>query len=203
MPDSPVVSLGPTLADLTRWFSATRTPYVVIGGAAVSLLARPRTTKDVDAVAIVDSEELLQFVESGAAFNFRPRIPNVVEFATQSRVLLLAHQPDGTGLDISIAGMAFEIEAIENAVTVRPAGIELRLPRVEDLIVMKAIASRPADLADIQNLLEIRPNIDRRRVRRLVAEFAELMDRVDIIAPIDRLLAPKTRKSRGARKPRD
>ena len=55
MAESPGTSpaLVAALRDLLLWFEAARVRGIVIGGVAVSLLARPRATLDVDALAEV------------------------------------------------------------------------------------------------------------------------------------------------------
>jgi hypothetical protein len=42
---------------LLAWSKTSHVPLLIIGGVAVSLLSKPRTTKDVDAVAWLPSHE--------------------------------------------------------------------------------------------------------------------------------------------------
>jgi hypothetical protein len=77
----------------------------------------------------------------------------------------------------------------------------------EDLIVMKTIAHRPRDLADIEGLRDAHPRLDRGRIVRLVREFATNLDAPDILADLERILGsrrPATRpapsKPRGRRR---
>jgi predicted nucleotidyltransferase len=200
VPDDPIRTLSPTLRDLSRWFQDTHTPYLVIGGVAVSLVAGARTTKDVDAVVMIDEDASREFVASGAPYGFVSRIANPLSFAQASRMLLMRHEPDQIKVDISLAGLAFEIQAIEHGDTKNPKGINLRVPRVEDLIIMKAVASRPKDLADIDELLNVYPDIDREQIRLAITEFADLVERPDLIERLEPLLAQK-RKRTSRRKP--
>lgn len=41
---------------------------------------------------------------------------------------------------------------------------------------MKAVAHRPKDLLDIQNLIDVNPSIDTPRVRKWVKEFAAALE---------------------------
>lgn len=62
-------SLAPLLAalrDLVAWLQAERVPGVVIGGVAASLLGRPRVTRDVDAVVLLDDARWEGFLAAGA-----------------------------------------------------------------------------------------------------------------------------------------
>jgi hypothetical protein len=47
--------------------------------------------------------------------------------------------------------------AIDNSKIHDVCGLQVRLPRVEDLLVMKAVARRPKDLQDIEGLLAAHP----------------------------------------------
>lgn len=68
------------------------------------------------------------------------------------------------------------------------AGIALRIPEVEDLIIMKAVASRPKDMADIHNLLQLHPHADRARIRETVQAFAEALDSPELSDRLEPLL---------------
>ncbi len=46
---APLVPLLDALRDLAAWLRTAKVPGLVMGGVAVSLLGRPRVTKDVDA----------------------------------------------------------------------------------------------------------------------------------------------------------
>ena len=62
--------------------------------------------------------------------------------------------------------MPFESEVIERA---KPSGepdVPLRLATPEDLVILKAIASRPKDLEDIRNIAVTYPEMDRKRIER-------------------------------------
>ncbi|MGH9841466.1 MAG: hypothetical protein ACREEM_22155 [Blastocatellia bacterium] len=45
--------------DLLAWFEAEDIPQVIVGGVAVSVVAKPRATKDIDAVILYDTSEWL------------------------------------------------------------------------------------------------------------------------------------------------
>ena len=66
-----------------------------------------------------------------------------------SRVLLLKHEPSGIEIDLSLADLPFEREVIERAVERAVHGVSFRVATPEDIVVMKAIAMRPRDIADI------------------------------------------------------
>jgi predicted nucleotidyltransferase len=82
----------------------------------------------------------------------------------------------------------FERSAVESALDLEIGGISIRLPRVEDLIVMKAVAGRPKDLEDIRGLLDAHPEADCEEAQRWVREFATAASMPDLLSQFEKLL---------------
>lgn len=194
----------PALRALTEWFASRETPYLVIGGMAIALVARSRATDDIDSVVLIDEDKLQEFVDAAVSHGFVPRKADAVEFARTARVLLLRHGPSGVDVDISLGALAFEHDSIARGMTVQAGGISVRVPLLEDLIIMKAVSGRPLDLADIDTILDMQPEVDRDRVRRAVLEFAELLEQPELVGKIEELLdkkrIPVERKQKRRRK---
>jgi hypothetical protein len=83
------------LADLILWLKAEEVAGVVIGGLAASLLGRPRLTRDVDVLVVVDEGRWAGFLATGAKYGFVSRQSDTLAFAQESRVLLVRHEPSG------------------------------------------------------------------------------------------------------------
>ena len=177
------------LADLMKWLDATNMPSMVIGGVAASVLGQPRLTQDVDALAILPEGEWANAVSTAARHGILPRIENPLDFARRSRVLLMRHVESGIDIDVIFGGLLFEQAAIDNSKIHDIGGLRVRLPRVEDLLVMKAVARRPKDLQDIEGLLAAHPEADVATVRRWVSEFATAMSTSDMLDDFDKLVA--------------
>jgi predicted nucleotidyltransferase len=186
-------SLQAALAALAKWLDETRIPAVIIGGVAASVLGRPRLTRDIDALAILPEDAWSQAVKAAAQFGIVPRIDDALTFARQSRVLLMRHSASAIDLDITIGGLPFEHSAVERGAVHSVGGVPVRLPRVEDLLVMKAVAHRPKDLDDVAGLLAAHPDADIEEVRRWVREFAVATSMPDMLEGLDRLLARRSR----------
>jgi len=131
-------------------------------------------------------------VESAARYGIVPRIEGALEFAHRSRVLLLRHTSSGIDLDVAFGGLPFEQAAVEKSAIHNIAGLRVRLPRVEDLLVMKAIARRPKYIEDIRGLLAAHPQADIAEARRWVMEFATAMSMSDMLEEFDKLVAQRT-----------
>jgi hypothetical protein len=176
------------LADLMNWLDSAKIPSIVIGGVAASVLGRPRLTQDVDALAILPEGDWADAVSNAASHGIFPRIESPLDFARRSRVLLMRHAESGIDIDVTFGGLLFEQAAIDNSNIHDIGGLRVRLPRVEDLLIMKAVARRPKDLQDIAGLLAAHPDIDVAAVRRWVSEFATAMSMSDMLDDFDKLV---------------
>ena len=184
-------SLLSALIDLMKWLDATHVPAVIIGGVAISILGRPRLTQDVDALVTLSETRWADAVAGAADYAIVPRIEGALEFATRSRVLLLRHLPSGIDIDVAVAGLAFEHAAVSRRESLDIGGVRIPLPRVEDLLVMKAIARRPKDVQDFQALLAAHPEADVAAVRKWVLEFATAASMPDLLSEFDALVAQR------------
>jgi predicted nucleotidyltransferase len=195
----PILPVAP-LPDLMAWWKSQQTRGLVIGGLAVSLLGRPRVTRDVDVMVLLPVEEWSAFLDAGRAFGFVARHVDTIEFARDARVLLLRHTPTGIDVDVALGCLPFEEEAVNRATPINIAGVTVPLPTPEDLVIMKAVAHRDQDLLDIDGLLAAHPSLDVERVRRWVRIFADALEAPEIYEDLENRLARKPRKKRGKRK---
>lgn len=102
------------------------------------------------------------------------------EFARRHHVLLLRHQESGINVDISMGMLPFEIEAVAHGIIHQVGQLAIRLPTPEDLIILKAVAHRPKDLLDIQAIVESHLNLDTKRIKYWVQEFARVLEMPEI-----------------------
>lgn len=189
MPDSTLpATFVAALQALASWLEAEQVPYATIGGVAVSLLAQPRATQDIDIVIWLDQEKWDSFLRTGQGYGFEPRISDALDFAVKSRVLLLRHQKSGISIDLSCGALPFEQEMIERATALNIGPLSLRVPMPEDLIITKAIAQRPKDIADIESLLNVHQNLNITYIRRWVHEFATALEMPELSESLERLI---------------
>lgn len=181
------------LQALTRWLDLEQVPYVLIGGVAVSLLAQPRATQDIDTVIWLAAEQWAAFVRAGATHGFVPRMSDALEFATRARVLLLRHQASGISIDVSCGALPFEHDMIARATLLQVADLKLKVPTPEDLVVTKIVAHRAKDIADIESILNVQPKLDLVYIRRWALEFAGALEMPELMESLDRLLRQRPR----------
>lgn len=184
----PLAPLLAALRDLSAWLEAGSVRGAIIGGVAASLHGRPRATRDVDVLALLDETQWEPFLDQGQRCGFAPRLSDALDFARRSRVLLVRHEASLIDVDIAFGALQFEEESVARSVLVTLAGVSFRVVTPEDLVIMKAVAQRPRDLADIGGVLDADPDLDVARIRRWVGEFAQALDQPDIVADLERLL---------------
>jgi hypothetical protein len=192
---APDLPLDP-LRDLLAWWRKSRAKGFIIGGLAVGLLGRPRTTRDVDAIIFIDEPRWPTFLEKGRDFTFQSRILDPLPFARQNRVFLLHHGRSGFDVDLSLGALPFELEALARLQKKKVGRLAVPVPTCEDLIVMKAVANRPIDNSDVDSLLSCVAKLDYAYIRKHVAAFAQLLDTPEIYEDLDRRLTRHKKEKR-------
>jgi hypothetical protein len=177
-----------TLQAIARVMAAHPGRGMVIGGIGVIARGVRRLTRDVDVAieggAFTASELLHELARVGIV----PRIPDAIGFAAESQVLLMRHADSGVDVDVSLAWMTFELEAIARAPIESLARVSLPIARADDLIIFKTIAWRPQDQQDVERLLAMHGNhVDLDRVRRHVAELSKVLE-LDRLGALDLLI---------------
>jgi hypothetical protein len=213
-------ALQEALVALLQWLQACGVPVLVIGGMAVSMLGRPRMTRDLDAVATIPDQEWAKFLETGKQFQIEPRLKDpenqpspgshpqrgkkiphkklvqvCLEHAQTSRVFLLRHVPTDTPIDLSVGGSEFEQQALARCQLLERRGVVVPLPQVEDLLIFKAIANRPVDQVDIIELIKRHPQFDLEYVRRWLQGFDASLGDTDFEMEFLQLIETIRRKS--------
>jgi len=181
--------LGQALHAVARALAALPIPGMIIGGIAVIARGVPRLTRDVDATVAVGALGISELLDHLHRHDLEPRIDDAIGFATANQVLLLRHAPSGIDIDLSLAWLPFELDALAAAETVDIGGVSVRVARPEDLVVYKAVAFRPQDQQDIERLLTLHASeIDLDRVRRIVQEFADALDEPERPEELQRII---------------
>lgn len=150
---------------------------MLIGGLAVIANGYARTTLDVDATLALGDKSLEDLLAPLAAHSIVPRESDAVAFARRHHVLKLRHLPSETPIDLSLAWLPFELEALHRATLVDFEGVSIPTVTAEDQVVYKAIAWRPRDQDDLYQLLVMHGGrMNLQRVRDWIREFSEVLD---------------------------
>ena len=184
-------NLAPLLAPISalqRLLERAGGRGVILGGVATGFLGKPRFTVDVDAMVLSSINDIPQLLLFAKEEGIEPRIENADSFARKNRVLLLRHNSSRVNIDISLGILPFEEETVERSIIQNIGTLAIRLPTPEDLIIMKAVAHRPKDLQDIQEIANAHPNLDLVRIDKWVNSFADALEQPDLWEQIEPLL---------------
>jgi hypothetical protein len=162
---------------------------MLIGGIAVIARGVPRTTRDIDATVAGAGTDLVHLIRLLATHGIEPRIEDAVGFARQNQVLLLRHGTSAVDIDLSLAWLPFEDEALAHADAATIDDVTVPVARAEDLVVYKVVAWRPQDQQDIERLLHLHgSSMDLERVRLLARAFCEALDAPERLESLEKLL---------------
>ncbi len=104
-------------------------------------------------------------------------------------MLLLRHESSSVPVDISLGVLPFEEDMVREATVVELAGVRIRLPKPDHLILMKAFAGRNRDVSDIYLLAESYPDFDRQWVREALVELVELTEQPWLVDQFDEIVS--------------
>ena len=174
--------------ELQSFFETRNWSFCIIGGIAVQHWGEPRFTKDVDITLLTGFGGEEAFVDSLISA-YESRVSDAREFALRNRVLLL-RSSQGIGIDVALGALPFEDQAVKRARKIEvEAGASLRLCTAEDLIVMKAFASRPLDWNDVRGILvrQGTSNLDWPYIQHQLQPLCEIKEAAEIIAQLEKL----------------
>jgi nucleotidyltransferase AbiEii toxin of type IV toxin-antitoxin system len=161
-------------------------PWVVTGGVAVIARGVARPTLDIDVTVQSAPESLPRLAEVLGKHWAVQRIDGALEFAREHQILLLQHSFSGVPIDVGLARLPFEEQAIARAERVDWAGVTIPVARPDDLLISKLVSARPGDLADAETLLSLHGQaMELPRVLATVREFAEVLGdsgRLEVLA---------------------
>jgi len=156
--------------------------YAIIGGLAVQKWGDIRFTKDVDLSVSTPLKDGASDLVRLIIAHFRSRVDDPVDFAKRNRMILVAAS-NGVEIDISLSLPGYEDEMFVHAIDFElEPGKTIRLCSAEDLIIHKAVAGRPQDIADIEGIVYRQGNkLDLRYIHLWLKEFAQLLEEPDVL----------------------
>ena len=150
------MKLSDDIRELWAEFAQEGVEFVLVGGWAVSLHARPRTTKDIDLVLRGYPENLERAAAALARFGAPALVVDAVRRQRPDEVIYFERPPVRVDLLRSIDGVSEE-ELFDAAVPMTVDGAHIRVIALEHLIRNKRAAGRPQDLLDAELLEHFRP----------------------------------------------
>ncbi len=158
--------------------------YAVIDGVAVAQWGFPRATNDVDLKVLVPNTDY-----AGVRAALLRRFPERARTKAPENPLIVAVTIDKVIVDFLLTLPGYEEEIIDRAVRRDLGGISAYVCSLEDLIIQKVVADREKDWLDLEALLlEQYDKLDEAFVEDWLAQFAEALEKPEILTKYRRLL---------------
>ncbi len=155
------------------FFERLKLNCAVIGGIALQFWGEPRFTHDVD-LTIEDRLDLPDLVRLTTEA-FGSRVADPLKFARDTRMLLLRVADVDVDVAVALRGYEDSLFARVSAIEVEPEK-RLNICAAEDLIIHKALAGRPQDLADLKSVVDRQgTRLDARYIRRWLRKFSQAL----------------------------
>lgn len=150
--------------------------FAIVGGVAVALVSTPRFTADVDAVLLDIDERLEWLVGELLKAGYESRADDPVAFARRTRVLTMRDE-SGVGIDLMLGLLPFDEDLVSTALIATLSDSSTApVASPENLVIMKAIAWRPQDQADIRQLVSVNRTLAWQSVVASFSQYAELLE---------------------------
>jgi hypothetical protein len=192
-----VTDLEAALIRLDTDLQALRVRWALVGGWAVSLLAEPRTTRDVDVTVVVANDREAERIAREfrhRGYGFLPE--SVVEQTAVHRLATVRFVSPAPTTEETIVDLLFASSGIEPDIVAAASRLEV-LPeflvpvaQLGHMIALKVLAGRAQDVADLQTLRRYAEDRD----LKLARESLELISRrgydrgKDLLAEFARLV---------------
>ncbi|MFC1707040.1 DUF6036 family nucleotidyltransferase [Planctomycetota bacterium] len=139
------------LKEIVEALEVAGAEYMVIGGLASAVWGAPRATLDVDVLVDSGDSEVRPLLEE-LCKSFEPLATDPLAFAEENEFLPLRSK-DGVQIDVILATLPFEREALARARALTAVGTAVGFCSPEDLVLMKVGSERSLDHADGRKLL--------------------------------------------------
>lgn len=145
------MKLSEDFRDLLAAFDNASVQYLLIGGYAVSLLSKPRSTKDIDIWIGSDEKNIARAATALEAFGAPAEAVRNLALCGPEDIVWFGSPPGRVDIFKSLGVLDFSA-AYARRVQVVAEGQSICVISREDLIVAKEAAGRPRDLDDIKTL---------------------------------------------------
>lgn len=184
-PPSPFVAL---LADLKATLDTLGVGWYVFGAQAALLYGSARLTADVDVTVAFGERRTELLVDALRTGGFALRVSDPA-FVRATRVLPTVHAATGLPVDVVLGGPGLEEHFLERAQPHDMGGVVVPVARAEDIVVMKILAGRDKDRADIAAILGAqRATLDIAAVQSTLGMIEEALGQSDLLPAFERAL---------------
>jgi hypothetical protein len=147
-----VTEFEKTLEDIDRRCRKHRVPYAIVGGIAAIIHGSFRVTGDIDVTILTEIDQLDRVLKIFSD-DYISRQPRPLAFFQRCFFVPLQHRITHVRVDVTAALSGFERLVIQRSQRLIFENVEVNACTIEDLIIMKLVAARPKDVADLQILI--------------------------------------------------
>jgi hypothetical protein len=140
-------------SELLSEFIAEGVRFLVVGGYAVGVHARPRMTKDLDLFVARDAENAGRVYRALARFGAPLEGVTESDFTNDDLIYQMGQPPVRIDIITAIEGVGFD-EAWRGRLAISVAGMNVYVIGKEELIRNKKSVGRPQDLADVDAIMK-------------------------------------------------
>ncbi|HUE73678.1 MAG TPA: DUF6036 family nucleotidyltransferase [Pirellulaceae bacterium] len=157
--------LSKAIEDIVGLFDSLSLEYAIMGGIAVRVYGIPRATYDVDFTAAISRDELTGLFQRAQAIGYTVAEPYLQGWVDQVggmplvkiRLLLNGREVD---VDIFLAESSYQASLLSRRKWAKLNGIDAWLVSPEDLVLLKLLANRPRDVADVGDVFFMQGQLD-------------------------------------------
>ena len=171
-----MTDLYDALRQIVQLLDELQIPYVVMGGIAARVLGIPRPTHDVDFTLAIERSALLQLFDGLERIGFTIAesyrsgwVDRVAEMPLVKARFYLAGR--GVDVDMFLCESTFQESLMSRRQRQIVEEIDLWMVTPEDLILLKLLAGRPRDWADIGDVLFMQGQLDETYMRHWAKEL--------------------------------
>jgi len=180
--DAPNNLLVLALQKIVEFLESREISYMIIGGIANSIYGYPRQTFDID-VKIALKEDSLSALIHDLVLLGEMAVEDPLGFVSETNVIPI--DIDKVRVDIILAALPYEKEAIKRSQKENIYGVEAHVVTVEDLIIQKCISIREKDWMDISEIIkEQREILDWPYLMKHVEDLSQFLSDPTIIKRI-------------------
>ncbi len=181
--------LWDSVLELQSFLESCGYQFCFIGGIAIQRWGEPRVTDDMDVTVITSFGNEKPVIQSMLK-RYQARIADALAFANS-----FASPPDSgyrrVRIDVSLGALPFEERIVQRSSSWgTPGSGTIRTCSAEDLVVLKAFASRPQDWIDVEQVI-IRQGerLNRTLIIEELTPLAELKEEPQILEHVQTLFS--------------
>jgi hypothetical protein len=135
------------LVEMLSAFASAKVRYLVVGGHAVGVHARPRSTKDLDVWLDPSTPNIVRACDALGRFGVPSDIVDALRSARPDEIVWMGRVPARVDFLLTIPGVTFEASWTRR-VMVDVEGVSVSFIGRADLLANKRAVGRPQDLRD-------------------------------------------------------